>query len=276
MVGPSNIQFSTALLARLGYGARGVVYILVGGLAVLAALGPWGKTTGSKGAFLVVMEQPLGRIWLGLIGIGLGLFTLWRLAQSVLDADRLGNSLSKLGRRAAYLVSGIINAGLAFFAVTLALGLGLNSMRDEESSLDSWAYRLMSLPYGNWLVMTAGSAVIGSGVFLLWQAWKGRRVERFLNIPPDMYWWIIPVGRVGFAGRGVVFVLIGSFLAFAGLHGRSDDVRGVAGAFRTLAALPYGWLLLALTATALMAFGTYGIIQAVYRRIRPPELPGES
>ena len=39
-----------AALARAGYAAKGAVYVLVGGLAFLAAVGSRGATTGSRGA----------------------------------------------------------------------------------------------------------------------------------------------------------------------------------------------------------------------------------
>ena len=151
-------QSVIALLARLGYATRGIVYILVGGLAVLASLGPWGTTTDSRGALLVVMEQPLGWIWLVFIGAGLGLFALWRFAQSILDADGLGTSLTMIGRRAAYLISAIGNAGLAAFAVGIAFGLAARST-GGESSIQAWAAWLLQHPYGTWAAIALGLGV---------------------------------------------------------------------------------------------------------------------
>jgi len=75
------------LLARFGYGARGLVYLMVGFLAILAALGGSGQVTGSKGALFTFLSQPLGWIWLGLIGFGLLCFAIWRSLQAVTDAD---------------------------------------------------------------------------------------------------------------------------------------------------------------------------------------------
>lgn len=272
MATDSAIPSGTELMARFGYGARGVVYLLVGGLAVLAALGHWGGTTDSQGALLVLMQQPLGWVWLGIIGVGLGLFALWRLAQSLLDADGLGTTLSMLGRRAGYLMSAFVNAGLAAFAITLALGLGWHSADSGESSMDKWADRLLGLPYGPWLVMATGAGIAGSGIYLIWQGWTVKRVKEFLDIPPDERWWILPAGRIGFAGRGIVFLVVGAFFSFAGFHGNSDEARGLAGALDALKAQPNGWALLGLTAVALMAFGAFGIIQAAYRRIHPPKI----
>jgi hypothetical protein len=109
-------------LARLGYGARGIVYGLVGGLALLAAIGSGGQTGGSRSALQTLLSQPFGRVWLGVIALGLFGFCAWRVLEALTDADRLGSDLKGLGTRAAHLISGVIYAGLALSALNLALG----------------------------------------------------------------------------------------------------------------------------------------------------------
>ena len=51
-------------LARFSYGARGVVYGLVGVLALLAAIGSGGQTGGSRSAPQTLLSQPFGKVWL--------------------------------------------------------------------------------------------------------------------------------------------------------------------------------------------------------------------
>ena len=84
------------LLARLGYGARGVTYCLVGGLAVLAAIGIGGQTGGSRSALLILLERPFGWILLGIVAFGLAAFALWRVVEAVTDADHYGRSAKGL------------------------------------------------------------------------------------------------------------------------------------------------------------------------------------
>src|SRR5262245_45704552 len=121
-------------LARIGYAAEGCVYIIMGGLAVLAALGAGGRTTGAKGALLVLLSQPLGFALLGLVAFGLLGLSGWRIAQSILDADRLGNEGKALVRRIGYAVSGVVDGGLAFFAVSVMFGLKAAHGSDEQSA----------------------------------------------------------------------------------------------------------------------------------------------
>jgi hypothetical protein len=83
--------------------------------------------------------------------------------------------------------------------------------------------------------------------------------------------WAVPLGRLGFAARGVVFGLIGAFLILAAAHSSSAEVTGLAGALQVLRAQPYGWNLLAVTAAGLFAFGIFGLVQARYRHIDAPD-----
>ena len=78
-------------LARMGYGARGVVYLMIGGLALLTAFGEGGKTTDSKGAITEIMQQPFGYVLLTVLIIGLFGYVVWRFTQAVKDTDGHGN-----------------------------------------------------------------------------------------------------------------------------------------------------------------------------------------
>ena len=57
-------------LARLGYAAKGVVYLLVGWIAATAA---WngGATADSEEALAFLLEKPLGRPLLAVVALGL-------------------------------------------------------------------------------------------------------------------------------------------------------------------------------------------------------------
>ncbi|KLK91977.1 membrane protein [Microvirga vignae] len=257
------------VLARLGYGARGVVYGLVGCLALLAAIGSGGQTGGSRSALQTLLSQPLGQIWLVLIALGLFGFCIWRVVEALTDADHRGSDMKGWGVRIAHLISGAIYAGLGVSALRLALGRG--SGGGEDQAAQDWTAWLMSKPFGLWLVGLIGLAVAATGLGFAWKAWRGDAAAR-LSLPADKRQWVISLGRMGFAARGVVFVIIGGFLILAALHGSSSEVHGLGGALQTLQQQPYGWVLLALTAIGLFAFGLFGLVQARYRHIDAPDI----
>ena len=113
-------------IARFGYGARGIVYIVVGALALLAAIGQGGRAGDSKDALRAVLSGPFGAVLVGVIALGLAGFALWRLVEGVTDADRRGTSAKGLAVRGAHLISAAIYLGLAVSAASLSLGLGMS------------------------------------------------------------------------------------------------------------------------------------------------------
>ncbi len=256
-------------MARFGFGARGVVYCLVGALALMAALGSGGQTTGSRGALETLIGEPFGRVLLGAIALGLGCFAIWRVVEAISDADGHGSSGKGLAFRGGHLASGLLYAGLAFFAFSLALGWGGGGSNEDQSAQD-WTAWLMQQPFGRWMVGFIGLVIVGAGLAFIRKGWTGD-VSEFLELTPERRRWVVPLGRAGHAARGVVFVIIGAFVVVAAVQAQSSEVRGLGGALHTVEQQSFGWLLLAVTATGLFAFGTFGFVQALYRQIRPPD-----
>jgi hypothetical protein len=94
-----------AVLARRGYAAKGVVYLIIGGIAAKVAIGAGGAVTDQKGALQIILEQPfgLGRILLGVVTIGLFGFALWCFIQAVFDTEGKGTTakglIARIGTR---------------------------------------------------------------------------------------------------------------------------------------------------------------------------------
>ncbi|MHB2207472.1 DUF1206 domain-containing protein [Methylobacterium sp. CM6257] len=255
-------------IARLGYGARGAVYIVVGALALLAALGHGGRAGDSKDALRFVLAGPFGVVLVGLIALGLLGFALWRLVEGITDADRRGTSAKGLAVRGAHLISAVLYLGLAASAASLSLGLGMSG---GDGMHDGTAW-LLAKPFGRWLVALGGLAIVGGGFGFIGKAWRGDVTDRLALDATARERWAGPIGRFGYAARGLAFLIIGGFLVAAAWHQRSSDAKGLAEAFALLRAQPYGSILLGLVAAGHAAFGAFGLIQARYRRIDAPDI----
>jgi hypothetical protein len=253
-------------LFRLGYAAKGVVYAIVGWLAASAALGPGGRTTGTRGALRSLVNQPFGRILLGFVAIGLSGYVLWRLVQAIMDTENQGTDAKAIILRLSYAGNGLIYGGLAITAVQIIIG---EVDIDNGYGSQDWTALLLAQPFGQWLVGTVGAIVIGVGFYEFYQAYTAKFRRKFnLNDMSDTEkTWATRIGRFGLAARGVVYSIIGFFLIQAAQKSNSNQVRGLEGALDSLARQPYGRWLLGIVAIGLMAYGLYYVVQARYRKI---------
>jgi len=262
-------------LARLGYAARGVVYLLVGGLAVLAAWGGGGgRTTDTRGALRTLLDEPFGYAMLGAIALGLVFYAVWRFIQAVMDADHHGTGAKGLAVRGGLLVSAVTHVLLALFVLSLIFGWGSGVGGGGGSGggggggggTQGWTAWLLSQPFGPWLVAAVGLAVIGAGIAQIAKGHK-EKFRRHMAMGPRTERWAVPVSRFGLYAKGLVFLIIGGFLIVAAWQHDPSEARGLGGALATLQQQVYGQILLGIVAVGLIAFGVYSLLEARYRHI---------
>lgn len=255
-------------LARFGYAARGVVYLIVGFLALQAALSAGGGPEDSSGALRVILRQPFGRVLLAVLVAGLAGWVLWRLFQSVADPEKLGLGVKGLVRRAGYLVSAVIYAGLALEAVRLLRGDGGGG--GGEAQADHWTAVAMAQPAGRWIIAGVGAIIVGFGAYELWRAFRADFRNRLdlSTLGPAGQRRVILFGRLGMAARGIVFGIIGWFLLRAALQYDPQEARGLETALQTLREQGYGQWLLGAVGLGLLCYGLFELAEARYRMIR--------
>jgi hypothetical protein len=254
-------------LARAGFAAKGVVYLVIGALALQAALGRGGETTDSGGALRTVLQQPYGWVLLAVIAIGLAGYAAWRFVEAGVDPQGLGDQGKGLVTRVGYAVSGVIHAALALEAARLAFGFG--GGKSGDAGAQDWTALVLAQPMGRWIIAAAGLAIAVAGLVELVHAYRTdlpRRLDLSRLAPPAQVW-VVRFGRMGMAARGIVFGLVGVFLVRAALTYDPSEARGIGGALITIHGQPYGPWLLGLVAIGLIAYGLFEGVQARYRRV---------
>lgn len=252
-------------LARLGFAAKGLVYLVVGVLAVQVALGRGGQTTDSHGALATLAGRPRGVLLLAIVAVGLFGYALWRVVEAWVDPDGKGTDASGLLTRGGYVAVGIVYAGLALSAMRLIQGHAAGSGQNVE---ESWTARLLQQPLGRWLVGAVGVAIIGFFVAQVIRAFHGNFPEqvRAGELRGAEATWARRLGSFGLAARGVVFVMIGLFLIQAALKHDPGQAGGLDQALQVLAQQAHGAALLGIVALGLMAYGCYMLLIAWHRR----------
>ena len=251
--------------ARAGLAARGVVYILIGALAVQVALGDGGKTTNPQGALQTIAEQPLGTVLLILVAIGLAGYATWRLLRAAIGHGPESSDDAK--QRIDGLVSGIGYAALCVTAVKILAGSGGGSGGSQQA--DKATGGVLGWPGGTWLVAIAGAIIIGVGLEQGYKAVKRKFLDdsKTGEMSHRVRQAFTALGVGGFLARMVVFTLIGYFLIKAALDFDPDKAITIDGALAHLGQSSYGPLLLGLVAAGLVCFGAYSIVDARFRKV---------
>lgn len=249
-------------LARAGLVSRGVVYAIIGVLALKLALGDGGKATNQQGALRTIADRPFGKTLLVLVAIGLAGYALWRLSRAALGH---GPEQHDSGSdRVAALASGIAYAILCVTAVKILAGASTGSGTPKKATGG-----VLDWTGGPLLVGIAGAVLIGVAGY---QAYKGIK-KKFLDdskteqMSHNVRRAFTALGVFGHVARGVVFALIGYGLIKAAIDYDPDKAIGLDGALRKLANASYGPWLLGLVAAGLVGFAAYSVADARYRRV---------
>jgi len=258
------------ILARLGYGAKGVVYLIIGWLAVQVAIGAGGKTTDQRGALQVISEQPFGKFLLALVIIGLIGFAIWCFLQAWFDTEGKGNNMKGIIGRLGYAITGISYAILAFGAFQLVTRTGTGSAtKSTTTSTQDVTAQLLNHSWGVVAVVILGLIVIGVAFYMFAKAYTAKFQKRLLltGLSAQLKRGVIFLGRFGYAALGVVFSIIGIFLIVAAVQHNPHEAKGLDSVLRTLVQQPFGPWLLGIVALGLVAYGVYSFVEARYRMV---------
>ena len=211
----SPLHTAVEYAARVGYGARGFVYVSLGVITLLAALDIGGRAVGTHGAVVWLAGQPFGRVWLVALGLGLWAFVAWRVLQAIFDADREGRKPRALLLRAGQAVSGLFYAILALGVFELLDEVQPNMAAEDVAENQRKAAMLLDLPFGDALLIVVGLVVTAVGVGNIVKGVRSdfgetlacsRRLCRPLTL----------IARAGYIARGVAYLPLALLVVLAG------------------------------------------------------------
>ncbi|MGM9383772.1 DUF1206 domain-containing protein [Streptomyces sp. NRRL F-5008] len=252
--------------ARAGFAARGVIYLLVGVLALQIAFGDGGEQADRQGALGEIAQRPFGAVVLWALGVGLAGMALWRLSEAAFGAA--GSEGRTWKKRLPALARSVFYAFVAYSVLALAAGSGDGGGSSDQQSKDVTA-RALELPAGQWLVGLAGAGVAVAGLWIGFRAVTrsyhdklrlgamSRRTRRLVDV----------TGVGGGAARGLVFAAAGGFAIRAAVDYRPDQAKGFDDTLRSFAHTPAGPGLLAGVAAGLVLFGVFSFFMARWRKV---------
>lgn len=267
---PAFVKFG-----RLGWFAKGVIYVLAGVLA-LSVVGRsfgWsgananGNEASPTGAIKEVAQSRGGPLLLIVLAGGMFLYAAWRLV-TVLFPGR--TDAEEMVKRLGYLISAILYVTLGITAISLSQTR--NAKADGNKTVSDITARFMSNNAGRWSIGIIGVIVIATG---LYRIFKGMKVDVTEDInmggmSPVRARWTRRLGSIGEIGRGVALGLIGFFLIRAAADFDAAEATGLDGALRRLALESWGELVVAGIGLGLVAYGLFCILTFTRRRLQAP------
>jgi len=244
---------------RIGYSARGLVYVVVGVLAVFAAY-YGGQAEGTRGALATLTDKSWGNALLGFITLGLFAYAIWRAIDAFLDLENEGDGPKGWVARIGMLVSGIVHLSLGAYAFSLVFS---SDGSRGSGTTQSTIAQVLEQPYGQWLVVAAGLATIGAGIYF-WNKALNKSYKRNLAFTATSQK-LDPLVRFGLMAHGTVVGLIGAFILWAGYTHDASEAGGIGQAFETIRTSLGGQVALGIIGAGLIAFALYCFIEAAYR-----------
>ncbi len=250
-------------IARIGYAVRGVLYILIGLLALRLVIGRATQAATPQGAIATIAQQPAGHALLWIVFIGLLAYALWCFIQFLV------NPMHKpgLGSRIWNLVNAI---GYAFLAWTAYGFLSGNPSAGAGTGQSKFLAQIMVLPAGRFLVGLIAVIVFIVGIGLMMRGIRGTFEREFNHyaLTRDEARIARDTGRLGTFAQGLVLAIIGVLIFFAAYTSNASQPVGLNSVFTTLMQHPYGAVVVVIIGLGLIAFGIYSLMAAAWFRLR--------
>jgi membrane protease YdiL (CAAX protease family) len=249
-------------MARVGLAARGVIYILIGWLAIELALGHSSQQPNQQGALQLLASKSYGLITLWLIGIGFVGYSLWRLSEAAFGVTVEGNGA---GPRIKSLVRGIVYAFLAYLTFQVISGSSSNETHKQQDL----TAKVMHHAGGQWLVGLVGLIILIVGVALVVEGIRHKFMKylRTGEMSRRTRMIVERLGMIGTTARGVVFAIVGALIIDAAVTFSPKKSGGLDKALLTLRQQTFGEFLLLIVAVGVLIFGVYGLCEARWRKV---------
>lgn len=245
--------------AIIGFISKGIIYVVIGVLSLLASLQLGGKSSGTSQALTFLKKQPFGQIMLLFIGVGLLCYSFWMFLQSIKDPENMGSDRKAKSRRFGLFTTGLVYtvvAIMAFYHLFTSSYQG-GSQTNYMSFLDPTLISYIFIGIGIVLFIQAIILIVG--------AFKGGLLDQFNLEGHKNHRIIKTMGRFGFYARAFVVLIISYFFLGAGIYSGSNDIKGMQDAFAFMDQSTLGRILMAITAIGFISYGSFYIFLTRFR-----------
>lgn len=254
--------------ARLGFYTKGFLFIVIGILGVMVAVGQrGGELTDATGALARIAQLDFGKILLMVFVVGAVGHGVWNILRGAADVDDAGKDWKGIIKRSIAIGIGIFYIWLAFSAFNILVTENVEARNGEVQR--TIAQIFLAIPLGAVLLFLIGLSTIGAGLHECYSGFSGKYQENFrlFSLGKGQLRLIKFLGIMSFTARAAIFCLVGYFFIYAAVTYNPDEAIGIDGALAILASTYYGKTILFFTAAGLVCHGVLSLYEARFRRI---------
>jgi hypothetical protein len=259
----SQLRPWVARMVRVGYVAKGLIYLLIGTLAFRLAAGfEDGRLLDPGDTLRIVLGQPFGFVLLLIIGVGILTYSAWQFVEGIWDTRRKGGGWG-WWHRSLTMIKGAAYGSVGVQAIRMVLGI--RAARDNEL-----AEGVIGFPFvGSIFLALVGVGVAVYGLFEIGDAVRSKFADDLnqQQLRREVGAWAMVIGRLGNGARGILLTIMGIAFTTAGLDRDPEKAGGISDALRTLFGQPFGIILVALVGAGLALFGVFQLLHARYARL---------
>ncbi len=245
---------------RAGLVAYGVVHLLVAWLAVQLAFGSKDDQASNSGALHYLAQQPMGKVLVWLIAVGMLLLVVWRLLEFAFGFQEESDEKKRWRKRATSLGKAVIYGALGWSAIKTAVGSGSS----KGGGTDGTTAKIMNLPGGQLIVGAIGLAIIGYGLSLIIRGWTEKFREHLdaQGQSGDDGSAYVMLGKAGYIAKGIAIGMVGGLFAYAAITHEAKKSGGLDQALQTVLQQPFGQVLLTAIGLGIAAYGLFCFARA--------------
>ncbi|WP_028937309.1 DUF1206 domain-containing protein [Pseudonocardia spinosispora] len=248
--------------ARAGLVANGLIHLLVAYLAIRVAFGD-AERADQGGALQTIAGEPFGRLLLWAVTAGFAAVVIWRLREALSGFRYLTDESQRRQKR-------LFSAGqVVVFAVLTGLTARVAGGEPPGNGGQSGSAWLLQAPGGRWLLAAIGVGVVVTGGFMAFRGWQKAFLEDvdLIGAPALVSVLAERLGQFGAVAKALAIMIIGVLIDVAALKSEPARAQGMDVALKTLAAQPFGSVLLVVVALGLASYGLFCFFDARYHRV---------
>ncbi|MEO6944346.1 MAG: DUF1206 domain-containing protein [Lacisediminihabitans sp.] len=247
-------------LARAGYAVNGLMHIVIGFVAIHVAAGSGGEADQS-GAFSQLATAPGGGLILWTIVVGMAGLGVWWILAGFLIASV--DPKRKWAHRLVSIAKGLVYLALGTTAFSFAKGGSTNSAANSKTL----SATILAAPGGVAILVVIGCAIVAIGVYFIVKG-ATRKFTQDITVPPNAVGKAsVVLGVVGYIAKGIALGAVGVLFVIGAVTIDPAKATGLDGALKSLAALPFGTVILIVIGLGLIAYGLYSFARARLARL---------